>query len=110
MVVFRGEGGEIERRPGKPCETLGIRNGEAFEERWPPMMEEPRQLPDESMDLSGLLAVWRGEAQNAYAEAAVTGTLAIALRAMGLAPDIEEAQKSAEKYWSARDPGRLIAA
>ena len=24
MVVFRGEGGEIERRPGKPCETLGV--------------------------------------------------------------------------------------
>jgi anthranilate phosphoribosyltransferase len=110
MVVFRGEGGEIERRPGKPCETIGLRNGEAFDQRWPPMMEEPRQLPDESMDLSGLLAVWRGEARNSYAEAAVTGTLAIALRTMGLASDLDEAQAKAEKYWSARDPGRLLAA
>ena len=55
MAVFRGEGGEIERRPGKPCETLGILDGVAFEERWPPLMEEPRQLPDESMELSRLV-------------------------------------------------------
>ncbi|WP_374547824.1 glycosyl transferase family protein [Rhodoblastus sp.] len=110
MVVFRGEGGEIERRPGKPCETLGVAQGVAFEERWPPLMEEPRQLPDESMDVSRLLAVWRGESRDAYAEAAVTGTLAIALRAMGLASDQLMAQSGAEKLWRSRDPGRLIAA
>ncbi len=110
MVVFRGEGGEIERRPGKPCETLGIIDGVAVEERWPPIMDDPRQTPDEEMDLAGLLAVWRGEAKNAYAEAAVTGTLAIALRTMGLAKDMQAAQAQAEKYWAARDPGRLLAA
>ncbi len=110
MIVFRGEGGEIERRPGKPCETLGIRDGEPFEERWPPMMEEPRQLPDEAMELSRLLAVWRGDVRDAYAEAAVTGTLALALRAMGLAPDQQAAQVRAEQFWAARDPGRLLAA
>lgn len=110
MVVFRGEGGEIERRPGKPCETLGVANGVAVEERWPPLMEEPRQLPDESMEVSRLLAVWRGEAEEPYAEAAITGTLAIALRAMGLAPDIKMAQSRAETLWRGRDPGRLLAA
>jgi anthranilate phosphoribosyltransferase len=114
MVVFRGEGGEIERRPAKPCETLGLREGVAVEERWPPMMEEPRQLPDEAMAVSRLLAIWRGEveetAQDAYAEAAVTGTLAIALRAMGLAPDMQAAQNRAETLWRSRDTGRLLAA
>ena len=110
MVVFRGEGGEIERRPGKPCETLGVRGGEAFEERWPPMMEEPRQLPDEAMEVSRLLAIWRGEARDAYAEAAVIGTLALALRAMKLAPDMAAAQSRAEALWRGRDPGRLLAA
>jgi anthranilate phosphoribosyltransferase len=110
MVVFRGEGGEIERRPGKPCETLGVADGVAVEERWPPLMEEPRQLPDESMEVSRLLAVWRGEAEEPYAEAAITGTLAIALRAMGLAPDIKMAQSRAETLWRGRDPGRLLAA
>ena len=110
MVVFRGEGGEIERRPGKPCETLGVANGVAVEERWPPLMEEPRQLPDESMEVPRLLAVWRGEAEEPYAEAAITGTLAIALRAMGLAADVKTAQSRAETLWRGRDPGRLLAA
>ncbi|WP_294541325.1 glycosyl transferase family protein [uncultured Rhodoblastus sp.] len=110
MAVFRGEGGEIERRPGKPCETLGTRNGEAFDERWPPLIEEPRQLPDEAMDLSRLLAVWRGEVRDVYGEAAVTGTLAIALRTMGLAPDQPSAQAGAQEFWDARDPQNLIAA
>jgi anthranilate phosphoribosyltransferase len=110
MCVFRGEGGEIERRPGKPCETLGVSGGVAFEERWPPLMEEPRQLPDEGMELSRLLAVWRGENRDSYAEAAVVGTLAIALRTMGLAPDMQMAQSRAGEFWRARDPGRLLAA
>ena len=61
MAVFRGEGGEIERRPGKPCETLGVLDGVGFEERWPPLMEEPRQLPDELMEFSRLVSVWRNE-------------------------------------------------
>jgi anthranilate phosphoribosyltransferase len=110
MAVFRGEGGEIERRPGKPCETLGILDGVAFEERWPPLMEEPRQLPDESMELSRLVSVWRNETQDAYAEAAIVGTLALALRTMGLAPDMQMAQRRAEEFWRARDPGKLLAA
>ncbi len=110
MIVFRGEGGEIERRPGKPCETLGVRDGVAFEERWPPMMEEPRQLPDETMEVSRLLSVWRGEAHDAYAEAAITGTLAMILRAMKHASDMEDAQIQAEALWRRRDAGRLLAA
>lgn len=110
MVVFRGEGGEIERRPAKPCETLGILDGVAMEERWPPLIKEPRQLPDEAMEVSRLLAVWRGEADDSYADAAVVGTLAIALRAMGLAPDIQMAQSRAEALWRGRDTARLLAA
>jgi anthranilate phosphoribosyltransferase len=110
MMVFRGEGGEIERRPAKPCETLGVLDGVAIEERWPPLMEEPRQLPDETMEVSRLLAIWRGEADDSYADAAVTGTLAIALRVMGLAPDIQMAQSRAEALWRGRDTARLLAA
>jgi anthranilate phosphoribosyltransferase len=108
MVVFRGEGGEIERRPGKPCETLGLRNGEAFEERWAPLMEEPRQIPDEDMDLKKLVGVWRGEIDDAYATAAVTGTMALALKTCGAAPDQVCAQALAEQMWSARDRGAWI--
>ncbi len=110
MCVFRGEGGEIERRPTKPCETMSIADGIAYEERWPPLMDESRQPHDEAMDPSRLFAFWRGEINDPYAEAAVTGTIAIALRTMGLVADMETAQSRAETYWRARDPGRLLAA
>jgi hypothetical protein len=73
-------------------------------------MEEPRQLPDPSMELSRLVSVWRNETHDAYAEAAIVGTLAIALRTMGLAPDMQMAQRRAEEFWRARDPGKLLAA
>jgi anthranilate phosphoribosyltransferase len=108
MAVFRGEGGEIERRPGKPCETLGLREGEPFEERWAPLMEEPRQPPEEDMDLNKLVAVWRGESADPYAEAAVTGTMALALKTCGAAPDQASAQARAAALWAARDRGTLV--
>jgi anthranilate phosphoribosyltransferase len=110
MVVFRGEGGEIERRPGKPLETLGLRDGAPFEERWPPIMEEPRQLPDEQMDPTRLIAVWRGETQDDYADAAITGTLALALKCMGAAADQDQAQALALDLWRGRDRARLAEA
>ncbi|MBB4198334.1 hypothetical protein CCR94_22730 [Rhodoblastus sphagnicola] len=104
MIAFRGEGGEIERRPAKPCETLGLRDGVPFEERWEPLMEEPRQSPDDDMDPKHLVAVWRGET-NPYAEAAITGTMALALKTSGAAPDQVSAQALATRLWSARDCG-----
>ncbi len=110
MAVFRGEGGEVERRPNKPCELITLQEGVVGEEVWPPSLADPRLLPDEDMDLGRLGALWRGEIADTYAEAAVTGTLAIVLRALGEASDPENAQAQAEKVWNARDRGRLLAA
>ena len=36
-----------------------------------PMIDEPRQAPDEAMDLSRLSALWRGAIEDEYGEAAV---------------------------------------
>jgi anthranilate phosphoribosyltransferase len=108
MIVFRGEGGEIERRPGKPCETLGICDGASFEERWAPLIEEPRQLPDDDMDPQKLVAVWRGERDDAYAQAAITGTMALALKTRGAAADQAAAQSLATQIWNTRDRGGWI--
>jgi anthranilate phosphoribosyltransferase len=108
MIVFRGEGGEIERRPSKPCETLGLRAGTPFEERWPALMEEPRQPPDEDMDPARLVAVWRGETDDAYARAAIAGTMALALKTSGAAHDRDKAQALAEDLWTARDRTRWV--
>jgi anthranilate phosphoribosyltransferase len=103
MAVFRGEGGEIERRPNKPCEVLTVHNGETAEERWPVLLADPRQAPDEDMNLDRLPALLRGEIGDEYGEASVTGTLAIALKALGSAATMEEAQKQADEMWHGRD-------
>ena len=110
LSVFRGEGGEIERRPGKPCELMLAVDGAPVDERWPPMMDEPRQTPDESMDLSRLAALWRGDVEDAYGEAAVVGTLAIALRTLGDADNAGDAEAGARRRWDARSRNRLAAA
>jgi anthranilate phosphoribosyltransferase len=110
LAVFRGEGGEIERRPGKPAEVMMAIEGRLEDERWPPMIVEPRQVPDESMDLARLGALWRGEVDDEYGEAAVVGTLAIALRTLGEAGDAAGALKRARALWSGRDRNRLAAA
>ena len=110
MVVFRGEGGEAERRPNKPSDVIFLSRGKIAEERWPALIPEPRQGVDDNMDPARLEAVWRGEASDDYGEAAVTGTLAIALRAMGIDQDMEAAQAHAGHLWRVRDRQRLAAA
>jgi len=110
MAVFRGEGGEIERRPNKPCQVLSIDDGSLGDLNWPPMLSSSQQPRDEVMDISRLVGFWRGEAADDYATAAVTGTLAIALHTLGRAADIDTAQALAETLWAGRDRDRLKAA
>jgi len=104
MAVFRGEGGEIERRPNKPTEVwLTVGAAEAIVEKWPPLLPEPRQAPDLEMDPANLFKVWSGESTDDYAVASVTGTMAIALRAMGKADTVEAAETAAREVWERRD-------
>lgn len=104
MAVFRGEGGEIERRPNKPTPVWSILgDGNAFEETWPQIMENGHQPPDEVMDTSRLLDIWQGKDTDAYALASITGTLAVTLRTMGKASDMEDAEVKAAELWNGRD-------
>ncbi|RMF41460.1 MAG: glycosyl transferase family protein [Alphaproteobacteria bacterium] len=111
MAVFRGEGGEIERRPNKPTvvwTTHGAAEPEI--ETWPAILADPHQPADSAMDPADLVAVWRGERTSAYGEAAVTGTLAVALKLLGRADTIPAAQALAERMWADRDRDGLPAA
>ncbi len=103
MAVFKGEGGEAERRPHKPVLVQSIGDGEITDEEWPSMLAGSTAEKDETLDLNQLKAVWSGEAGDEYAAAAVTGTMAIALRLMGRADSIDEAQAQAMAMWEARD-------
>ena len=85
-------------------------DGQLDEERWPAMMAEPRRAPETLMDPTRLGAVWRSEIGDEYGEAAIQGTLAIALRALGEAASVANAEARAKALWLARDRSLLAAA
>lgn len=108
LAVFRGEGGEIERRPSKPCEFRLTVDGVTTVERWPPLLPDPQAESDAVLEPARLAALWRGDDVDTYAEAAVTGTIALALRLLGAAATPDEAPDevlaAARRLWQARRP------
>jgi len=110
MAVFKGEGGEVERRPQKPVVVQSLIDGKPVDEEWPPLMPEEIVKTDERMDLSDLMDVWRGAEAHPYGEAAIVGTAAIALRLLGRAASVAEAEALAWELWHKRTRDRLAAA
>ncbi len=102
MAVFKGEGGETERNPDLPCPVFTVHGEEAGEEEWPALFSK-RHLKDGTLDIGRLAALWRGELEDEYGTAAVTGTAAIVLRLLGWANSIAEAEAQAKAMWAARN-------
>jgi len=103
-AVFRGEGGEIERRPNKPTQVwVTAGSTEPVVETWPVLLPDAHQPADESLDLRRLVDVWAGADEDPYATASVVGTLAVTLRTVGRAGSVEEAETLASELWEARD-------
>lgn len=98
MVVFKGEGGEAERNPDGECQVLGVRGHEAVVETWPSMFTR-RHIAPETMDVSRLAALWNGQVEDEYGEAAVIGTAAIALRLLDRAENPADAEAQARALW-----------
>lgn len=109
-AVFRGEGGEIERRPNKPTQVWRTDGAaEPVVETWAATRDDSHQPADEEMNPARLLEVWHGTDADAYAHHAVRGTLAVTLWAMGRAGSQAEAEAMAQEMWAARDRGILPA-
>jgi len=106
LATFKGEGGEVERRPEKPCEVLFLDDGRPGAEEWPALVEGAR-AKDEAMEPARLAALWRGETGDAVTEATIAGTIAIALRHSGRAADIAAAEAAGRDLWRNRDRTRL---
>lgn len=102
LAVFKGEGGEAERNPDGVCNVKLLRAGEMLSEEWPALFSS-RHMKDEAMDVNRLAQLWRGEIDDEYGKAAVIGTAAIALRALGKADNIAAAEALAAKLWAERD-------
>jgi anthranilate phosphoribosyltransferase len=101
LAVIKGEGGEIERDPDNECLVQGVHEGQLFEEVWPPLFKQ-RHVKAEEMNPSYLAAIWRGDQTDEYAEGAIIGTAAIALKLMGKVARVEEAHSVAKQMWEKR--------
>ena len=106
MTVIKGEGGEIERNPDQEVLLQCVHEGKMHDEEWPAMFAKRHVRPDE-MNVADLAAVWRGDMEDEYGEAAVIGTVAIALYTMGKAKDREEAEAQARSMWVSRNKSRF---
>ncbi|AHL75296.1 hypothetical protein CH92_09260 [Stutzerimonas stutzeri] len=99
-IVIKGEGGEIEVNPDGVAHLYGTRASESWDEDWPALSPQ-RHVKPAQLDPQHLLAVWRGEAEDAYGELAVAATMALALR--GLGQSREAAFIQARQYWERRN-------
>jgi anthranilate phosphoribosyltransferase len=108
MAVFRGDGGEIEVRPNKPCPVWTTHGSEAPEiDTWPASLDDGHAPADEVMDVARLETVWAGNDTDPYALAAIQSTLAVTLRTMGRASSRDDAMTQAKALWHARNTARF---
>jgi len=102
-AVFKGEGGEIERDPDRNAIVYGVNNGDLYTEEWPAIFERTfRHLKEETLDLNSFKLVWQGDLAHEYGEAAVISTAALALKALGVVNNQEDAFETVTYWWSQR--------
>ncbi len=109
VAVVKGDGGEIERNPDMACLVQSVHDGELSDEEWPAMFAR-RHMRDDEMNIDRLLGLWNGSIDDEYGEAAVYGTLAIALKLMGRASSMNDAEAQAKAMWDARTKNKYGAA
>lgn len=108
VAIFKGDGGEVERRPHKPCTVYWVDDDATHQEEWPALTSDTPPAKDEEMDLRRLLAVWQGREDNAHAVATVLGTMAIMLKLTGKADSQDQAHAMARNIWNDRSRSSLL--
>ncbi|EYD72355.1 glycosyl transferase family protein [Limimaricola hongkongensis] len=109
LMILKGAGGEFERNPSKEIELFGLLDGAEVDLTAQALRDETRRLADPGGRPGDLQRLWRGESDDAFATALVTGTAALALLALGAAPGLARAEALAEALWQARDRDALPA-
>lgn len=102
LLLFKGEGGELELRPDARTQITGIRHGKAIDTVTVDNTL-PRQTPPGSPSAQHVLAVWQGKERDAYGEQAVILTAAVALWGLDKATTLDEAINQATTLWQARN-------
>ena len=102
-VIFKGGGGEAQRNPDKPCRAATVDDGVTGEAIWPALNDgEPHPWRRDPLEPGRLAGLWRGEWEAPGPAAAVVGTAAMALKLLGRAASIEEAEDQARRLWHER--------
>ena len=101
-AVLKGEGGETERNPDMDCLVQSVHNGELLDENWPALFAR-RHVKTEELDPRQLAFIWQGSVEDEFAENAIIGTAAVALRLLGKVDSQQQAQQLAVDYWMGRD-------
>ncbi|MCG8542777.1 MAG: glycosyl transferase family protein [Alphaproteobacteria bacterium] len=103
FAAFKGGGGEIQRNPEKPCRVVTLSNGEGGADDWPALITNGRHpWRNEPLNPPRIAALWRGEDRSPAPTAAVVGTVAVALRLLGEADVMHDAEARAQAMWAAR--------
>lgn len=98
-LAFKGEGGEIERVPERGVHLYGLTDGELWQEEWPSQLPPDKYVPQNYPDWKHFVAVWQGQASDTYGLRAITGTMALVLRALGVAENAVDAHERAGQLW-----------
>ncbi|PCJ22279.1 MAG: glycosyl transferase [Gammaproteobacteria bacterium] len=112
MAVFKGEAGEVERKPDARCTVQNLTEGAPYDEEWPPLIPFRHPKP-EHISVEHLKQLWSGETKDQtngndpYGENAIVGTVAIALKLLGKARSQEEAIRLAQQLWTNRNRNRF---
>ncbi len=105
-AVFKGEGGEIERKPDAICQLLSVHAGRLQQTTWPRLITG-RGTRTSQPALEPLIKLWKDIDFNAYGHQAVLGTLAIAAQTLQPELDQTNAFAKAKMLWESRNRSRL---
>lgn len=105
-AVFKGEAGEVERKPEAVCRVKTIINGELGETVWPKLIDG-RQAWLESLPVDDLRKAWQQDDISDYGRLAIQGTIAIALQLRHPERTEDQCLVDAEQVWRDRNRQRL---
>ena len=81
-----------------------VNDGVDGEEEWPALTQDHYNWRGEPHEVARLAALWKGEFDHPCAQAAVTGTAALALKLLGRAETSDDADAMAQQMWAGRTP------
>jgi len=106
MAVFKGEGGEVERKPDARCLVQTVQGSVLLDQEWSALIDT-RAENETDFEIDKLRRVWRGTEKSIYGETAIIATLAVVLLLSNKADSQQESLDLATKVWGERNTLRI---